>query len=50
MKEYMKPGIEMLEVESEQLLDGSITISSDEAEVEGGFYKDSRLDNFFDED
>ena len=51
MKEYMKPSIEMLEVESEQLLDGSITISSDDAEVgEGGFYKESRLDYFFDED
>lgn len=51
MKEYMKPSIEVLKVESEQLLDGSITISSDNAEVdEGGYYKESRLDDFFDED
>ncbi len=46
MKEYMKPSIEVLKVESEQLLD--VSILNEEAEVEDGFYRDSRLD-FFDE-
>ena len=46
MKEYMKPSIEVLKLESEQLLDSSIGISTEEADVEGGYYKDSRLDLF----
>ena len=44
MKEYMKPSIEVMKVESEQLLE--VSIVNEEAEVEDGFYRDSRLDIF----
>ena len=44
MKKYDKPSIEVLEVETEQLMD--VSIVNEEAEVEDGFYKDSRFDIF----
>jgi hypothetical protein len=48
----MKPSIEVLEVELEQMIAESVGISSDSAEVgSDGYYKDSReIDMFFDED
>ena len=46
MKEYMKPSIEVQEVELEQMIANSISIVPDEADVEDGFYKDSRLEFF----
>lgn len=49
MKEYMKPSIEMLEVELEQMIAESIGFENKDAEVEGGFYKESRQDFFFNE-
>ncbi|MBQ3754364.1 MAG: hypothetical protein II864_12640 [Prevotella sp.] len=47
MKKYDKPSIEVLEVETEQLMD--VSIVNEEADVEGGYYKDSRLDIFDEE-
>ena len=44
MKEYMKPSIEVLKVESDQLLE--VSIVNEDAEVVDGFYRDSRLDIF----
>ena len=49
MKEYMKPNIEEMEVELEQMIAESVGIVNEEAGTEGGYYKDSRLDEFFDE-
>ena len=50
MKEYMKPSIEELEVELEQMIAESIGISKDEASSSDGVYDDSReIDMFFDE-
>ena len=46
MKEYLKPNTEVLEVELEQMIANSVGIVADEAEVEEGFYKDSRLEFF----
>ena len=51
MKEYMKPSIEVMEVELEQMIAESVGIINQNAEQEGGYYKDSReIDMFFDED
>lgn len=48
MKKYDKPSIEVLEVEAEQLMD--VSLVNENAEVEGGYYKDSReIDLFGDE-
>jgi len=51
MKEYMKPSIEMLEVELEQMIAESIGIVNEEATSTDGYYDNSReIDMFFDED
>lgn len=51
MKEYMKPCIEMLEVELEQMIAESVGIVNQDATSTGGYYDDSReIDMFFDED
>lgn len=51
MKEYMKPSIEVLEVELEQMIAESVSISNFPADVEDGYYKDtSREIDIFDED
>lgn len=48
MKKYDKPSIEVLEVEAELMLD--VSLVNEDAEVEGGYYKDSReIDLFGDE-
>ena len=49
MKEYMKPSIEELEVELEQMIADSVGIVNDDAGVENGYYKDSRLEIFDEE-
>ena len=50
MKEYMKPSIEELEVELEQMIAESVSFVNEGAKEEGGYYKDSReIDMFFDE-
>lgn len=43
MKEYMKPSIEMLEVELEQMIAESIGIVNDDATDNDGIYDDSRM-------
>lgn len=48
MKKYDKPSIEVLEVEAEQLMD--VSLVNKDAEVEDGYYKDSREIDLFDED
>lgn len=52
MKEYMKPSIEVLEVELEQMIAESVSIKGIDADVEDGYYKDTsrEIDMFFDED
>jgi len=47
----MKPSIEVLEVELEQMIAESVSISNFPADVEGEYYKDnSREIDIFDED
>ena len=52
MKEYMKPSIEMLEVELEQMIAESVGIVNEEATSTDGIYYDNsrEIDMFFDED
>ena len=51
MKEYMKPSIEILEVELEQMIAESVNIVNQDASSTGGYYDNSReIDMFFDED
>ena len=50
MKEYMKPSIEMLEVELEQMIAESVGIVNQDATSTDGYYDDSRLDIFEDEE
>ncbi len=52
MKEYMKPSIEVLEVELEQMIAESVGIVNQNAEVDDGYYTDAsrEIDLFFDED
>lgn len=45
MKKYDKPSIEVLEVEAELMLD--VSLVNEDAEVEGGYYKDSREIDLF---
>ncbi len=42
MKKYDKPSIEVLEVETEQLMDVSI-VNEDAVVEENGYYRDSRF-------
>ena len=51
MKEYMKPSIEILEVELEQMIAESVGIVNEEASSTGGYYDNSReIIMFFNED
>jgi hypothetical protein len=50
MKKYMKPHIEQLDVELEQMIAGStldVDLNNDDAGVTDGFYNDSRDDLLF---
>ena len=46
MKKYMKPSIEEQKVELEQMIANSVGINNEDAETEGGYYKESRFDFF----
>lgn len=52
MKEYMKPSIEVLEVELEQMIANSVGIVNQDAQVDDGYYTDTsrEIDIFFNED
>ena len=51
MKHYIKPSIEELEVELEQMITESVSINNSDATVKDGYYEDSRAlkDDWFDE-
>ena len=50
MKKYIKPSIEELQMELEQMIAESIGINNTDASSTGGYYDDSReIDMFFDE-
>jgi len=50
MKKYIKPSIEQVEVELEQMIAESVTIVNEGATNTGGIYDDSReIDMFFDD-
>ena len=52
MKEYMKPNIEVMEVELEQMIANSVTIINQDASSSDNVYYDTsrEIDMFFDED
>ena len=49
MKKYIKPNIEQLDVELEQMIATSVDIVDDLATDTEGFYNDSRVDSFLEE-
>lgn len=47
-KNYIKPNIEQLDVELEQMIASSVGLTNEDASVTDGVYNDSRDDLFFD--
>lgn len=49
MKKYIKPNIEQLDVELEEMIAASVDIVDDLATDSEGIYNDSRIDSFLEE-
>lgn len=49
MKKYIKPNIEQLDVELEEMIATSVGINDVDALATDGIYNDSRIDSFLEE-